>query len=450
MSNVIKLRKGLNLRLKGDPKKQTGRLCLAKEYAISPLWYEGVSPKIIVKEGDKIEAGDVLFVNKANPDMKYCSPMSGTVKQVERGERRKVLAIHIAPTEEIQYKQFGKVDLQTIQKDELLTLLMECGLLSAVKQLPYDVCINTPALPKGIYVSAFRDMPLSADFEYELEGNEADFQTGLSALSKLAETHLSIHVKQTASALKKAKDVTLHVFDGPCPAGNASVQINHIDPVNKGELVWMVDPMHVIFIGRRINQGIVDMRRRIAVVGSLITSPGYVETIPGTSFKEILEGNMVRTDHVRLINGNPLTGQRAEMQSSLSIFSSEVTAIPEGDNIDEVLGWIMPRSKQFSVSRSYLPWLLSRSRKYDVDARIKGGRRNMIMSGEYDKVFPMNIYPEYLIKAIIAGDIDRQEQLGIYEVSPADFALCEYVDSSKLELQRIVREGLDKLRKENM
>lgn len=450
MSNVIKLRKGLNLRLKGDPKKQTGRLRLAKEYSISPLWYEGVSPKITVKEGDTIVAGDVLFVNKVNPDMKYCSPMSGTVKSIERGDRRRVLAIHIEPTEEILYKQFEKVDVEAIEPDKLLQVLMECGLLGMVKQLPYDICIDTPALPKGIYVSAFRDMPLAADFEYELEGNEADFQAGLTALSKLAETHLSIHAKQTAAALKKAKDVTLHVFDGPCPAGNTSVQINHIDPVNKGELVWMIDPMHVVFIGRRLNQGVYDLRRRIAVVGSLITSPGYVETIAGTSMQEILEGNMVRTDHVRLINGNPLTGIRATMQSSLSVFASEVTAIPEGDNVNEVLGWIMPRSKQFSVSRSYLPWLLSHSRKYDVDARVKGGRRNMIMSGEYDKVFPMDIYPEFLIKAIIAGDIDRQEQLGIYEVSPKDFALCEFVDSSKLELQRIVREGLDKLRKENM
>ncbi len=423
---------------------------MAKEYSVSPLWFEGISPKVIVKEGDTVKAGDVLFENKANPAVKYCSPMSGTVRLVERGERRKLLAIHIDPTDQIEYKEFEKVDLAEFDAEKAVQLLADTGMLAMVRQLPYDVCVDSTELPRDIFVSAFRDMPLAADFEYELEGNEAAFQAGLTLLSKIGKTHLSTHAKQKAAALKKAKDVELHVFEGPCPAGNVSVQINHIAPVNKGDRVWMVDPMHVVFIGRLLNEGRFDLRRRIAVVGSLVTSPGYVETIPGTSFKEIFEGNMVRTDHVRLINGNPLTGVQGNMQSSLSVFSSEVTAIPEGDNVNEFLGWIMPRSKQFSVSRSYLPWLLSHSRKYDVDARIKGGNRHMIMSGEYDKVFPMDIYPEYLIKAIIAGDIDKQEQLGIYEVSPKDFALAEYVDSSKMELQRIVREGLDKLRKENM
>ena len=238
------------------------------------------------------------------------------------------------------------------------------------------------------------------------------------------------------------------VFDGPCPAGNVGVQVNHIDPVNKGEVVWTVDPTAVIFFGRLFLTGRVDLTRTVAVAGSLVSAPMYVRTVVGTPLATILDGRLAQTEHARVLNGNPLTGRKSALTDFLGAHTSEVTVIPEGDDVNEILGWILPRFKQFSVSKSYFSWLLPH-RSYDLDARVKGGERHMIMSGEYDKVLPMDIYAEYLIKAIITGDIDRQEQLGIYEVSPEDFALAEFVDSSKLELQRIVREGLDILRKEN-
>ena len=260
--------------------------------------------------------------------------------------------------------------------------------------------------------------------------------------------YLGIGAHQTAGALVQARDVEVNVFDGPCPAGNVGVQVNHLSPVNKGEVVWTVDPTAVIFFGRLMLTGKVDLRRTVALAGSRMTVTGYVEALVGTPLKTLLDGRVDTAGDTRVINGNPLTGRRATLADYLGAHTSEVTALPEGDHADELLGWIMPRTGQFSTSRSYFSWLLGK-REYDLDARLKGGERHLIMSGEYDKVLPMDIYGEYLIKAIISGDIDKQEQLGIYEVSPEDFALAEFVDSSKLELQKIVREGLDILRKEN-
>ena len=238
------------------------------------------------------------------------------------------------------------------------------------------------------------------------------------------------------------------MFDGKCPAGNVGVQVNHISPVNKGEVVWTVDPSAVIFFGRLFNTGKVDLRRTVAIVGSEVNTPAYADVVVGESIATLLDGQLSDGDKVRIINGNVLTGKVATTDDFVGAHVSEVTVIPEGDKADEMLGWIMPRFGQFSVNRSYFSWLRCK-KEYKIDARVKGGERHMIMSGEYDKVLPMDIYGEYLIKAIIAGDIDKMEQLGIYEVSPEDFALAEFVDSSKLELQDIVRKGLDMLRKEN-
>jgi Na+-transporting NADH:ubiquinone oxidoreductase subunit A len=260
---------------------------------------------------------------------------------------------------------------------------------------------------------------------------------------------LGIGARQTAPALVSARDVTVTVFQGPCPAGNVGVQVNHLDPVNKGEVVWTVDPSAVIFFGRLFLTGKVDLTRTIAVAGSEVKDPSYLDVRIGTSLRTILKSRLKSSDHVRVINGNPLTGKHAGPEDFLGAHVSEVTVIPEGDTADEFLGWIRPRTRQFSVSHSYFSWLFGHKKAYDLDARIKGGERHMIMSGEYDRVLPMDIYGGYLIKAILSGNIDRQEQLGIYEVSPEDFALAEFVDSSKLPLQKIVRDGLNQLRKEN-
>lgn len=446
MANVIKLRKGLDINLKGKAEETKILLKSSGKYALVPDDFEGVVPKVVVKEGDKVKAGDALFVNKNYPTVKFASPVSGTIAAVERGDRRKVLSIRVDADANQEFRDFGASNVKTLTGEQVKSMLLDAGLFGYINQLPYAISTNPETHPKAIFVSALRDMPLAANFEFELKGQEKDFQTGLTALSKMAKTYLGVGVH---SSMENFKDVEVTVFDGKCPAGNVGVQVNHLDPVNKGEVVWTIgDPTVVLFIGRLFNSGKVDLRRTVALAGSEVKNPAYVDMLVGQELTTLMS-NSYDSDHsVRIINGNPLTGRPTTKDGFLGAHTSEITVIPEGDDKNEMLGWIMPRFGQFSVSRSYCSWLFGK-KQYALDARIKGGERHMIMSGEYDRVLPMDIYGEYLIKAIIAGDIDRMEQLGIYEVSPEDFAVAEFVDSSKLELQRIVREGLNILRKEN-
>ena len=444
--HVIVLHKGLDIQLQGKAEEKKISLKSNGHYALVPDDFEGVTPKVVVKEGDKVKAGDALFVNKQYPEVKFASPVSGTIREVVRGERRKVLCVRVDADEQQEFTDFGKKDVGTLSGEQVINALLEAGIFGYINQLPYAVSANPSALPKAIFVSALRDKPLACDFEYEVKGQEMDFQTGLTALSKIAKTYLGVGRE---SVLENMKDVEVNSFVGKCPAGNVGVQVNHLSPVNKGEVVWTIgDPTVVLFIGRLLNTGKVNMTRTVALCGSEIKSPAYADMLVGEELSTLLSNSYDASKNVRIINGNVLTGKPTSKEGFLGAHTSEITVIPEGDDANEMLGWILPRLKQFSVNRSYFSWLCGK-RQYALDARIKGGERHMIMSGEYDRVLPMDIYGEYLIKAIIAGDIDRQEALGIYEVSPEDFALAEFVDSSKLELQRIVREGLNILRKEN-
>jgi Na+-transporting NADH:ubiquinone oxidoreductase subunit A len=459
MANVIKLRKGLDIHLQGKAEQKLIQLKSNGQYALVPDDFEGVTPKVVVKEGDKVKAGDALFVNKQYPEVKFASPVSGTVREVVRGERRKVLCIKVDADAQQEFTDFGRQNVDTMDGAQVINALLEAGLFGYINQLPYAVSTNPSVQPKAIFVSALRDKPLSGDFQYEAKGQEQDFVTGIQALSKIAKTYIGLGIQPDfQTEIRKLgidKYAELNIFDGPCPAGNVGVQVNHVNPVNKGEVVWTVgDPTVVLFIGRLFNTGKVNLTRRVALCGCEVTSPAYVDMLVGEELSTLLSNSYDASKSVRIINGNVLTGRPTTKEGFLGAHTSEITVIPEGDDADEVLGWILPRFNQFSVSRSYFswlqnPWFCSKKKQYALDARIKGGERHMIMSGEYDKVLPMDIYGEYLIKAIIAGDIDRQEALGIYEVAPEDFALAEFVDSSKLELQRIVREGLNILRKEN-
>ena len=448
MINLIETHKGLDIQLAGKASEKKTKLGVVSDYALVPDDFTGIVPKVVVKEGDHVLAGDPLFVNKNFPEVRFASPVSGIVEAVVRGDRRKVLCVKVKADDSQEYRDFGSKNVDSLDGNGVRSLLLEAGLFGYINQLPYAVSTTPDTTPKAIFVSAFRDMPLAGDFDFEVKGQETDFQTGITALSKIAQVNVGISSKSQNETLRNLKDATVTAWQGPCPAANVGVHVNHLCPVNKGEVVWTVDPVAVIFIGRLLNTGKVDLRRTIAVAGSEVVEPHYVDALVGTPLKAILEGN-VHGGAVRIINGNPLTGRKDSLDGYLGAHTSEVTVIPEGNDADEMLGWIMPRLGHFSANRSYFSWLLGK-RDYKLDARVKGGKRNMIMSGEYDKVLPMDIYGEYLIKAIIAGDIDKQEQLGIYEVAPEDFAVAEFVDSSKLELQSLVRKGLDTLRKENM
>lgn len=449
MVNVIKLRKGLDINLKGRAQELTLPSISSDEYSLVPDDFIGLTPKVAVREGDRVKVGEALFVDKGCVEVGFASPVSGTIKKIVRGNRRKVLRVSIIPDSKQEYVDFGTKDVSVLSAEDVKSSLLRAGLFGYINQLPYAVATRPDTTPKAIFVSTLRDMPLQGNFEYELKGQERDFQTGLSALSKIAKVYLSIGINQKANALCSAKDVEITAFDGPCPAGNVGIQVNHLAPVHKGEVVWTVEPTSVIFFGRLFNTGKVNLTRTVAIAGSKVKEPAYIKAIVGTPIKAIVNGKLTDTNHIRVINGNPLTGIPADDSSVLGAHTSEITAIPEGDDVNELIGWIRPRFKALSVSRSYFSWLMGKTRTYDLDARIKGGKRHIIMSGEYDSMLPMDIYGEFLIKSIISGNIDKQEQLGIYEVSPEDFALAEFVDSSKLPLQEIVRKGLDILRKEN-
>lgn len=447
MANLIKLRKGLDINLKGKAAAEVMSVKEPGSYALIPDDFTGVTPKVVVKEQEYVMAGGPLFVDKNHPELKFVSPVSGVVTSVERGARRKVMSITVEAAAEQDYEEFGKKDVSKMSGEQVKEALLNGGMFAFIKQRPYDVVADPTVAPRAIFVSAFDSNPLAPEFEMALKGEEANFQTGLDALAKMAKTYLSISVKQNAAALTQAKNVEINVFDGPHPAGNVGVQINHIAPVNKGETVWTIDPQAVIFIGRLFNTGHVDMTRTVAVTGSEVKKPAYCKLKVGALLTNVFAGNVNTSCELRYISGNVLTGKQIAANGFLGAFHSQVTVIPEGNDVHEMLGWIMPRFNEFSTSRSYFSWLMGK-KEYRLDARIKGGERHMIMSNEYDRVLPMDIMPEYLIKAIIAGDIDQMEALGIYEVAPEDFAICEFVCSSKMELQRIVREGLDMLRRE--
>ena len=393
-------------------------------------------------------AGGPLFIDKNHPELKFVSPVSGVVTSVERGARRKVLNIVVEAATEQDYEEFGKMDPSKMSAQEVKDALLQAGMFAFIRQRPYDVIADPTVTPKAIFISAFDSNPLAPDFEFVLKGEEANFQTGLDALSRMAKTYLRYQCKTKSQPhSSQAKNVTLTAFDGPNPAGNVGVQINHISPIVKGETVWTIGAEAVIFIGRLMNTGRVDLTRTVAVTGSEVLKPAYCKLRVGALLTNVFKGNVTTDKDLRYISGNVLTGKKVAPNGFLGAFDSQLSVIPEGDEIHEMLGWIMPRFNQFSVNRSYFSWLMGK-KEYVIDARIKGGERHMIMSNEYDRVFPMDIYPEYLLKAIIAGDIDRMEALGIYEVAPEDFALCEFVCSSKWKSSDIVRAGLDMLRAE--
>lgn len=449
MERLFKIKKGLNINLDGVASQNTAAISLSEEIAVQPTDFYGLVPHLEVKEGDRVKTGTPLFTDKATGRINICSPVSGTVKAIVRGERRKILRALISTDKEQAHESLAVPNLETCAPGDVLETLLKSGLFAFFRQRPYDIVASPDDKPKAIFVSAFSKMPLAADFSYVVKGQEDTFKLGIKALAKLAKVHLGICLDQINTSMLPVAEAEVSIFDGPNPSGNVGVQINHIDPVNKGEVVWTMGPEEVIFVGRLFKSGKLDLRRRIAIAGSGILNPQYAETLIGTPMKDLLARNLKDTPGMRIIDGNPLVGTKSELNGFLGAHTTEVCVIPEGNDVHEMLGWIMPRTSEFSANRSYLSWIFGSKKSYDLDCRIKGGERAMIMSGEYDKVFPMDIYAGYLVKAIIAGDIDRQEALGIYEVAPEDFAVAEFVDSSKLELQHIVRQGLDILRKEN-
>ncbi len=452
MAKIIKIKKGLDINLKGKASQYLLDSLHPDAYSIIPGDFIGIIPKVDIRVDDRVEAGTPVLHDKSHPEIKIVAPVSGIIMAVNRGEKRKLLSIDILADKEIQYKDFGKSDISKLSVSEIKEILSAGGMLPFIKQRPYDIVANPLDNPRDIFVSGFNSAPLAPDTGFVLKGHEQDFQTGLNVLSKLTSGKVYLGIKSDCNVdcLKNAKNVEVVAFDGPHPAGNVGIQINHIKPVNKGEIVWTVNYADIPFIGRLFNKGIADFTRLIALTGSEIKNPGYYQVIAGANLSSMFQGKTTIGKELRYISGNVLTGKRITENGYLGFYDNHVTVIPEGKETNEFFGWISPGLNKFSVSHTYFTWLLNAfsKKEYTIDARIKGGKRAMIMSNEYDKVFPMDIFPEYLLKAVIAFNIDKMENLGIYEVAPEDFALCEFVDTSKIEIQSIVRKGLDLLYKE--
>ena len=450
MSKIITLRKGLDINLVGKAQETLATAPMASEYALSPLDFEGVTPKLLVKAGDRVKAGTALFFNKFNERILFTSPVSGTVSAINRGEKRKVLSVTVTPDSTQEYETFTIPSLGKATREEVVELLLRSGLWPMLIQRPYGIIANPAETPKAVFISAFDTAPLAPDYNFALKGEQQNLQTGLEVMHKLTDgkVHLSVLAGHEGE-MSKLQGVELHTFRGKHPAGNVGVQIHHIDPINKGDLVWTVNIQDLAIIGRLFNEGKVDMTKTIAVAGSEIERPQYVRVIGGAKVDSIVGGNVKpqkEGDSVRFISGNVLTGTKTALDGYLGFYAHQLTAIPEGNKY-ELLGWAMPRLKKFSVSRAYFSWLFPH-KAYDLDTNMNGGERPFVVTGLYEQYLPMDIYPMYLLKACLAGDIDKMENLGIYGVTEEDFALCEFVDPSKTEIQQIIRDGINLMIKE--
>ncbi len=451
MANLIKSTRGLDIAISGAADKVLHSFMLSDVVAIVPGHYHAITPKVLVKEGDVVKAGTPVFYNKAVESMKFVSPVSGKVLAVNRGERRKVLNITIERDKEIAYESFKIGSLETMQGEEIKATILAAGLWPYIKQRPYDVIANPDIAPKAIFISAFDSAPLAPSSEFVLSKQMDDFQKGLDALAKLTTGKIHLGVRNVTKLYEGLKNVEINHYQGPHPIGNVGVQINKINPINKGEAVWTIHAHDVLFIGRLFNKGIVDLKRKIALTGPEVNSPAFYETITGCQIDKLIIGKVTSNVTHRYISGNVLTGTKVTGKSYLDPYSTQITVIKEGNDVHEMFGWAMPRFNKFSTSGTYFTGIMRKVfsvKHFDFDARIMGGKRAIIMSGEYDKVLPMDILPEFLIKAMIVGNIDKMEALGAYEIAPEDVALCEFVCTSKLPLQQIVRDSLDLMRKE--
>ncbi len=450
MPKVIKLRRGLDIPIKGKAEKILTKTEKPEKYAIKPTDFHLIRPKLTIKEGHQVKAGSPLFFDKYKPDVLFTSPVSGTISRIHRGERRRILHVEVAADGKDEHIEFGAANPLNINREQIQSKLLKAGLWPLIRQRPYSVIANPKDTPKAVFISAFDTAPLAPDHDFIVKDKQEEFQTGINALSKLTNglVHLNIHAKYTFSDIfTKAQNVQLNTFSGPHPSGNVGIQIHHIDPINKGETAWYVAPQDVITIGRLFKDGIFDARRIVALAGSEVKSPKYYKTYIGAPIETLVKENIKEAElPPRFISGNVLSGTRIDRNDYCGFYDSLVSVIPEGNYYD-FMGWLLPGFKKYSESRTFFSWLM-RGKKYRLNTNMHGGKRAYVVTGQYEKYLPMDILPVQLIKAILVDDIDKMEQLGIYEVAPEDFALCEFACTSKTNVQSIIRKGLDTIKKE--
>ena len=444
MSNDIRIRKGLDISLLGSAEKQTKELPLASLYCLKPSDFHLVIPKLVAREGAVVKAGDTIFYDKRDERVLFPSPVSGTITEIIRGERRKILEIRITPDNVQSFQDFGKKNVVDLSAEQIKAHLLQSGCWPFIKQRPYDVIANPDGQPKAIFVSACKTNPLAPDYDYVLKGKEQALQTALTALSKLTtgKVHVSVFKDSSLSPFRNLKDIEIHNVSGPHPAGNVSTQIAHISPINKGEVVWVVTPQDLVVIGELFLTGKLNLTRTVALTGSQVENPHYVTAIAGAQISGVVGAQVKDATNTRIISGDVLTGHKVDEKGFLGYYDDQITAIPEGNDYD-LFGWAKPISNKVSLTRALTFSWLNPKKKYNLNTNTNGEHRAFVVTGMYEEVFPLDIYPMQLLKACLYKDLDELENLGAYEVAPEDFALTEFVCVSKQPHQQIIRNGLD-------
>ncbi|MCP4309788.1 MAG: Na(+)-translocating NADH-quinone reductase subunit A [Bacteroidetes bacterium] len=450
MTEVIKIKKGLDINMNGEAEKIYVKAPRAKTYAVKPADWHGLTPKIIPKLCDQVKVGTPIFYDKYHPEIKFTSPVSGILSVINRGDRRRIVEVVVEDDGKDTREKFLQGDPSTLSKEQIVENLLNSGLWPVIRRRPYTVIARPDETPKSIFISAFDTSPLAPDFEFIMKDSEEDFQWGVNALKMLTKgkVHLNLDGRYpSVRTLGSVEGVEINRFKGPHPAGNVGVQIYNLDPINKGEVVWVVQPQDVVAIGRLFKKGEYDPSVVVALTGERVEKPQYYKTIRGMAVAPLLEKQLKEGDN-RVISGSVLNGKQIHAEEGyVGFLDSQLTVIPEG-NFHELFGWILPGFKKLSVSRSFASTWLTPKRKFSLNTNYHGGERAFVMTGEYEKVLPMDIYPVQLLKSILVNDIDKMEQLGIYELDEEDLALCEFVCTSKTPVTKILRDGLRSLRKE--
>ena len=447
MSKDIRIKKGLDIKLVGEATLTTNKLPVKGMFALKPQDFHGIIPKLIAKEGAEVKAGESIFYSKSDDRILFPSPVSGKVIEIIRGAKRKIISIKIAADGKQSFKDFGKQDADKMSAEEVKNHLLSSGCWPFVKQRPFDIIANPSQSPKAIFISAYASSPLAANYDYTLAGKEEELQAALTAISKL--TTGSVHVsvgKDSNSPFSDLKNIQLHSVSGPHPVGNVSTQISQIDPLNKGEVVWVINPHDLLVIGELLLTGNFNFSRTLALTGSQFENPSYVSVVAGASISDVVAKN-INTDNTRIISGNVLSGTQVSEDDFLGYYDNQITAIPEGDDY-EFFGWNKPVFNKISPSRALTFSWLTPKKKYDLNTNTNGEHRAFVVTGSYENVFPLDIFPLQFLKACMYQDLDEMENLGGYEVAPEDFALTEFICVSKQPHQKIVREGLDLMKEE--
>ena len=449
MSNDIRIKKGLDIKLVGEAALTKSDAIKSNFYSIKPEDFHGLTPKLLVKVGEKVKAGEPIFYDKSNASIQFVSPVSGEVVEILRGEKRRILEVKIQADKTQTFFDHQKLEVESAKADEIKAKLLASGCWPFIMQRPYDVIANPETTPKGIFVSAYASAPLAADYDIVLAGKQAELQAAVSALSKLTTGTINVSVsKDTHSPFTNLEDVVTHKISGPHPSGNVGTLINKIDPINKGEVVWTITPQDLVIIGELLLTGKFNAERIVALAGSGIKEPRYLVTKIGSEIATMVYDRGIEKDaNVRIISGTVLSGKEIKPDGYLGYYSNVVSVIPEGDDY-EFFGWNKPVFDKVSTSRALTFSWLTPNKKFDLNTNTNGEHRAFVITGSYEEVFPLDIFPMQVLKACMYQDLDEMEALGMYEVAPEDFALTEFVCVSKQPHQKLIREGLDLMLKE--